>query len=151
MDALLKKLNYKDQKVIHVLNAPAEFQGQLAAFALYAQVNNDPDQLGEAVEFAIVFATKQTEVDAFARLICPRMQGDAMLWVCYPKGSSKRYKCDFNRDTGWAELGKQGLEPVRQVALDEDWSTLRFRKVQYIKTMTRSFAMTEAGKAKTGR
>lgn len=151
MDPLLKKLNYKDQAVIHVLNAPAEFQGQLAAFALHAQVNNDPDQLGDAVEFAIVFATKKVEVDAFAQLVCPQLKGDAILWVCYPKGSSKRYKCDFNRDNGWAEFGKQGLEPVRQVALDEDWSTLRFRKVAYIKTMTRSFAMTEEGKAKTGR
>lgn len=151
MDPLLKKLNFKDQKAIHVLGAPPEFQGQLAAFALHAQVNTDPDQLGDSVDFAIVFATQQVQVDTYAQLVCPRLQGDAILWVCYPKGSSKRYKCDFNRDTGWTELGRQGLEPVRQVALDEDWSTLRFRKVAYIKTMTRSFAMTEEGKAKTGR
>ena len=37
---------------------------------------------------------------------------------------------------------------MRQVAIDEDWSALRFRKVEHIKTMTRSFAATEAGKAK---
>ena len=23
------------------------------------------------------------------------------LWVAYPKGSSKNYRCEFNRDTGW--------------------------------------------------
>jgi hypothetical protein len=37
------------------------------------------------------------------------------------------------------------------VAIDEDWSALRFRKVAFIKTMTRSFAMTEEGKEKAGK
>jgi hypothetical protein len=34
-------------------------------------------------------------------------------------------------------LGDAGFEPVRQVAIDEDWSALRFRRVEYIKSMTR--------------
>ena len=48
-------------------------------------------------------------------------------------------------------LGPHGLEGVRQVAIDEDWTALQFRKVDYIKTMTRKFgALPEGGKAKTG-
>jgi len=37
------------------------------------------------------------------------------------------------------------------VAIDEDWSALRFRRVEFIKAMTRrvSSAMTKEGKAKT--
>ncbi|HNM27658.1 MAG TPA: hypothetical protein PKL15_19570, partial [Saprospiraceae bacterium] len=69
----------------------------------------------------------------------------------YPKGSSKTYRCEFNRDNGWQALGEVGYEPVRQVAIDEDWSALRFRRVEFIKTMTRSFAMSEKGKQKTGK
>jgi hypothetical protein len=34
------------------------------------------------------------------------------------------------------------------VAIDEDWSALRFRKAEHIKTMTRGFAMSEEGKKK---
>jgi len=45
-------------------------------------------------------------------------------------------------------LGKSGFEPVRMVAIDEDWSALRFRKPENIKKMTRSFAMTAEGKKK---
>jgi hypothetical protein len=37
------------------------------------------------------------------------------------------------------------------VAIDEVWSALRFRHVEYIKTMTRSFAMTAQGKRKAAR
>jgi hypothetical protein len=37
------------------------------------------------------------------------------------------------------------------VAVDEDWSALRFRKVEYIKMMTRKFeALSEKGKEKAG-
>jgi hypothetical protein len=59
--------------------------------------------------------------------------------------------CDFNRDTGWQPLGKYDLEPVRQVAIDEDWSALRFRNVNNIKKMTRNSAMTlsKEGKNRT--
>jgi hypothetical protein len=35
--------------------------------------------------------------------------------------------------------------------LNEDWSALRFRRVEFIKKMTRSFAMTEEGKKKTSK
>ncbi|HMV90161.1 MAG TPA: hypothetical protein PKA40_11005, partial [Cyclobacteriaceae bacterium] len=47
---------------------------------------------------------------------------------------------------GWAELGKAGYEPVRMVAIDEDWSALRFRKAENIKVMKRSSAISETGK-----
>jgi hypothetical protein len=32
-------------------------------------------------------------------------------------------------------LGEYNLEPVRQVAIDKDWSALRFRRVDKIKTL----------------
>jgi hypothetical protein len=56
-----------------------------------------------------------------------------MLWFAYPKKSSVNYTCDFSRDTGWEILGRHGFEGVRMVAIDQDWSALRFRRVEYIK------------------
>jgi hypothetical protein len=48
-------------------------------------------------------------------------------------------------------LGKYNLEPVRQVSIDDDFSALRFRKVEFIKTITRreSFAITKEAKKRT--
>ena len=34
-------------------------------------------------------------------------------------------------------LGDAGFEPVRMVAIDEDFSAVRFRRVEFIKTLTR--------------
>jgi hypothetical protein len=98
------------------------------------------------VEFFLAFVTKQKEVDDLIIEVIPLIKDDGLVWFAYPKGTSKRYTCEFNRDTGWNELGKNGFEAVRMVAIDEDWSALRFRKVEHIKSMTRSFAMTDVGK-----
>ena len=86
----------------------------------------------------LAFVTTQVQVDTLARDVAQATSGDAVVWFAYPKQSSKRYRCDFNRDTGWAALGTAGFEPVRQVAVDEDWSALRFRRVEFIKKLTRA-------------
>ncbi len=100
------------------------------------------------VGFFLAFVTQQQDVDHLTKKIVPLMEEDGILWFAYPKGTSKKYTCEFNRDTGWAALGKQGYEVVRAVAIDEDWTALRFRNAENIKKMTRSFAMSETGKKK---
>jgi hypothetical protein len=136
MTPLFKKLNYKSQLEILVINPPESFSNELSIMADSISIFKTEDERSE-IEFALVFATKQFEIDELIPRIYPKLKGDAVLWFCYPKGTSKKYKCDFNRDTGWEGLKIYNLEPVRQVAIDNDWSALRFRKIEFIKTMTR--------------
>jgi hypothetical protein len=152
MTPLFKKLNYKGQKDIYAVNSPDSFQTELAALSESTEVNiHDHIAKAETVEFAICFVKTQSEIDQFISGLSDKLEGDAIVWLCYPKSSSKKYSCDFNRDTGFGILGTYGLEPVRQVAIDEDWSALRFRKVEYIKKITRreSYALTEEAKKRT--
>jgi hypothetical protein len=146
MSSVFTKLNLKDQTEIVVVNAPPSFEPEIEALQ-GVQVLRET-QAAKRIAFALAFVTKLTEVNAAAKAISKKAEGDAVVWFAYPKGSSKKYTCEFNRDTGRAALGEAGFEPVRQVAIDEDWSALRFRRVEHIKTMTRSFAMTKAGKDK---
>jgi hypothetical protein len=136
MTPTFKKLNYKDQQKILALNPPESFDIELSIMAESATVVKNENEIPE-IEFVLVFVTKQHEIGEIISSIYSKLKGDAILWFCYPKGTSKKYKCDFNRDTGWRGLKKYTLEPVRQVAIDDDWSALRFRKREYIKTMTR--------------
>jgi len=151
MASVFEKLNLKDQREILVLNAPASFEPELRKLSDVTVQKRLPAR--GPVTFALVFATQQAEVDTAAKQLAKQAPGDATLWFAYPKGSSKRYKCDFNRDTGWKALGQAGFEPVRQIAIDEDWSALRFRRAEFIKSMTRSpkHALSKTGKAKAGR
>lgn len=135
MSKLFEKLNWKGQSEILVVHAPESFEVELTALS-GVRVLRDL-AAAPLVEFALAFVTRQTEVDQLSAEIAARAKGDAVLWFAYPKGSSKKYRCEFNRDTGWAKLGEAGFEGVRQVAIDEDWSALRFRRVEYIKSMTR--------------
>jgi hypothetical protein len=145
VSAVFKKLNLTDQQEIVVIDAPGSFEPELAALQEIV-VRHSLDDV-ERVQFSLAFVTRQEQIDALAVQIARLTEGDALVWFAYPKGSSRRYKCDFNRDTGWTALGATGFEPVRQVAIDEDWSALRFRRVEYIKKLTRSKldAISEAG------
>ncbi|HEX2370843.1 MAG TPA: hypothetical protein VHM94_16600 [Acidimicrobiia bacterium] len=145
--SVFTKLNLKDQDPIVVVDAPESFEEAVAALD---EVTVHRSFAG-VVDFAIGFGTTLDKVEAFAAGVKQHTEGDAVVWFAYPKSSSKRYTCEFNRDTGWESLGTAGFEPVRQVAIDEDWSALRFRRVEFIKTMTRdtSGAITQAGKRRT--
>jgi hypothetical protein len=142
------KLNLKDQREIVVLDAPPSFDGEMGKLTgVTVRRRVEPKA---TVEFALIFATRLAEVEAAARLVAKAAAGDAVVWVAYPKGTSKRYACEFNRDDGWASLGAVGFEPVRQVAIDEDWSALRFRRAAFIKSLTRApkHALSAEGRAK---
>ncbi len=146
MTPLFRKLNLTTQSVIHVLDAPPSFASELAALT-DVEVKRD---LEGASRFIMAFAITQAAVDAASRRIVRCADGDAIVWMVYPKGTSRRYRCEFNRDTGWAVLGEAGFEAVRQVAIDEDWSALRFRRVEFIKSITRhpAGAISNAGRAR---
>lgn len=147
MNDVFKKLNYKDHKMIYILHAPPSFKTNTDSMRDIASIKTSLPASGEA-GFVLSFVTRQHEVDTIAKQISKITPGDAVVWFAYPKGSSKNYTCEFNRDNGWAELGKAGFEPVRMVAIDEDWSALRFRKVAHIKKMTRSKTISDQGKQK---
>jgi hypothetical protein len=103
MTPLFKKLNFKDQQEILVVNAQTSFDMELTDIAKFTEITKAIKKV-KAIDFAIIFVLKQEQIDNAIDLIFPKLNGDAVLWFCYPKGTSKKYKCDFNRDTGWETL-----------------------------------------------
>jgi len=124
------KLNLKEQREIVVLNAPDSFESELATLRNVRVVRDLAEVSG--LTFALVFASRQKDLDKHSKAVAAKATGDAVLWFAYPKGTSKRHTCDFNRDTGWGVLTKSGFDTVRQIAIDADWSALRFRRVEFI-------------------
>jgi hypothetical protein len=147
MNPVFKKLNFKGQSPVFIINSPDSFKKEIDEIRSEAEIKTSLAKAKD-ISFFLAFVIKQKDVDDLVATVVPAISGDAVIWFAYPKGTSKKYKCEFNRDNGWQELGNQGFEPVRMVAIDEDWSALRFRKAEHIKTMTRSSAMSKAGKKK---
>lgn len=130
MASLFDKLNFKNQREILVLAAPPSFEPELRTLSGVSILRDA--RKAKSIEFAIAFVTQRAEVDAAVKLIVPKTDGDVVLWFAYLKGTSKRHAGEINRDTGWEALQSAGFETVRLVAIDEDWSALRFRRAAYI-------------------
>ncbi|MBI9071690.1 MAG: hypothetical protein JEY94_08820 [Melioribacteraceae bacterium] len=145
MNAVFKKMNFKDYEKLYVLNTPKEFKPNLEEMAEITTVKKSPN-CKQQYEFILVFVKTKEDIIKYTPKITGKLIGDSVLWFAYPKKTSRNYKSDITRDDGWQPLGKLGFEPVRMIAIDDDWSALRFKNVEYIKTMKRGFAISEKGK-----
>ncbi|MFZ6770187.1 hypothetical protein ACO0LM_24300 [Undibacterium sp. Di26W] len=131
MSVIFQKLNLKTQSEILVLQAPDSFEPEIAALTGVKVLRKLSS--AKQCEFSLAFVSKQKELDELSLKLSQLAKDDALLWFAYPKKTSKLYQCEFNRDTGWDVLRAAGFDSVRMVAIDEDWSALRFRHVDYIK------------------
>ena len=150
MTPLFKKLRLPPSlDEILILNEPEGFCKELDCLK-DVLIKESLIQVSE-VDFALVFVTERKQIENRIETVYPKLVGDAILWFAYPKKSSKKYTTEITRDFGWGVLGDYNLEPVTQISIDEDWTALRFRKVSFIKKMTRSksFTLSKAGKEKT--
>ena len=141
------KLQLKDQRDIIVLDAPESFAPQTRALR-GVRVHDTCVPAGSG--FFLAFVQRQAKLARFAATLGRHARGDAVVWMAYPKKTSKRYTSEVGRDSDLGALGALGYEPVRMVAIDEDWTAVRFRKAEFIKRMTRSaeHALSAAGRAK---
>jgi len=128
MTDLMKKLNWKGHSPVALLHSPLSFAGECAALAAETTVHVELHP-GAKYPFAVTFAVDLAELALRAPELVAATTEDAILWVAYPKQTSKNYQSDLNRDVCWKFLEPFGLEPNRQVAVDDDWSAMRYKKV----------------------
>jgi hypothetical protein len=133
MDALIAKLNYKGQRRIAVINAPEKFIEYFETELNGVQIDKEIDQRFP-YEFLILFVSLVSEVESLAPKALHNLISDGILWFAYPKKGSKKLRSDIDRDHGWEILTDRGLDKVRLVSLDNDWSALRFRNIRFIKS-----------------
>lgn len=135
MNELLKKLNYKEGMNLFVLNAPEEVE---SLFTTRSASLQKKIPAGQKADFIVIFVSACKDLKDNISIL-DNLVEDAILWFAYPKKSSKKYKTDLNRDEGWDLLALKGFIGVRQVAIDADWSALRYRHKRFVKKITRKF------------
>jgi hypothetical protein len=138
MKNLLDKLNYKGQKRIAVINAEETFMQSISSELVDVIIDGKIDPR-YPYQFIIIFVKSVSDVDQIAPMTVHNLMADGVLWFCYPKKTSKKFSSDIDRDHGWKALNDSGLHGIRMVAIDEDWSALRFRNKKYIKSTSDRF------------
>jgi len=133
MTDTFRKLNFKGQSPVLVLGAPESFAAEIARMKDETEIHARPAR-GKTYAFVVAFGPMRADLEKAGREVVPLLEGDAVCWFAYPKGTSKKYRSDVNRDSLWTLLKPLGIEPVRQIAIDEDWSALRFRRREFVKS-----------------
>ena len=79
----------------------------------------------EAAAAVLAFAHVSADLDTVAASALVAAREDRLAWIAYPKAG--QLGTDLNRDGLAARAKERGVQPVRQVSVDEVWSALRFR------------------------
>lgn len=115
--SLAQKLQIKAGQSVVVLYAPPGVKIELEGSR---KVSN-----AAAADAMVVFAANRAELRERADPFVEAARRDALAWIAYPKAG--QLNTDLNRDSLWKLLEDRGIRPVRQVAIDDVWSALRFR------------------------
>jgi hypothetical protein len=79
----------------------------------------------DAADVVVAFVRTLADLDTLAVPALDAARQDRLAWIAYPKAG--QLGTDLNRDRLAAALAGRGVQPVRQVAIDDVWSALRFR------------------------
>ena len=125
MKDLTKKLQLKPNHNLLLLNAPEAFARALSAEGYTYTRAEEAPAVGtyDAVQ---LFVQSIEELEKLGSQAVAMLKPEGMLWIAYPKKSSG-IKTNLNRDNGWAPITALGYAGVRQIAIDDTWSALRFK------------------------
>jgi hypothetical protein len=126
--ALAQKLQMKTGQRLRVLNAPQGYPDLLAKELPEITVATTRSGSTDAV---LLFVNSLAEVERLAPTAIAAIKSTGLLWMAYPKGTSM-VKTDVNRDRLWAAIKPLGWLAIRQVALDDTWSAMRFRPAELV-------------------
>jgi hypothetical protein len=114
---LAGKLQLKPGQTVSIVNVPADTALDLADHPM-------ADRPAEA-DAVIVYCTNQAELEQLRDDVVAPARRDALTWVAYPK--ARQLGTDLTRDVLAELVREHGVQPVRQVSLDDVWSALRLR------------------------
>jgi hypothetical protein len=126
--ALMKKLQLTAGMRLWLIDVPRGIAEALSAGAEIELVGPHDDHDG-----VLAFCRNPGEVESFAAQILPRLPPDGLLWFAYRKGAVAK-DSGLGRDTGWSPLVAKGFTTVRSIAIDDEWTGLRFRHEALVKT-----------------
>jgi hypothetical protein len=123
MISLTEKLQLKPGQELLVLNAAPAYLERLTTELDGVPIKTQLDAPGEAV---LLFVNNLAEASSHAPGAIAAVRSNGLVWIAYPKGGSG-IRTDVNRDRLWETLKPTNWHPVRQIAIDEIWSAMRFR------------------------
>lgn len=121
---LSSKLKLKEDSNALILNKPG---------ALELGVAYDSSPHGNTYDFVLLFVNNSKTLHDSLPEVLNKVTQEGIIWIAYPKKSGN-ISTDLSRDKGWDILNKVYYRVVSQVAIDNNWSALRIKPVDAVKS-----------------
>lgn len=131
--SFLAKLKLDAQKPVVVMDIPDQLPLPAAGWQIQPILLPQTSQM-------LLFAKNKSDLDYWVPQMVAAATPEARLWVAYPKKSGA-LASDLTRDEGWVVMETFGYVGVMNVAIDENWSALRFKPAAAMKKMVRATPM----------
>ena len=117
---LAKKMKLKSALKAAVINAPENYVDELRHDTAPSPTLNGK------FDWIQIFVKSKTELDGLAWKAAKALKPESMLWISFPKGSSK-IQTDLTRDKGWEILQELDLKWITLISVNEVWSAFALR------------------------
>src|SRR5437870_2634274 len=87
LPTLFEKLQLKDEKNLLIQGLPSTIEKQFAKVSFAKNVT--PLLKMRKIDFALIFALNQSQLNAILIEVIPALQQNAKLWIAFPKVTSK--------------------------------------------------------------
>jgi hypothetical protein len=124
---ILEKLQLANEKNLLIQGLPSSIEKQFCKLS-FAK-NLTPLLRTRKIDFALIFAVNENQLNGILKDIMPALKEESKLWVAFPKSTSK-IVTDLNRESSWQQLLAGGYEISEQVSLDHVWNASQFRKAE---------------------
>jgi len=117
---LAKKMKLKSGLKAAVINAPENYVDTLKHDTAMSPTLNGK------FDWIQIFVKSKAELDALVAKVSKALRPESMLWISFPKGSSK-FQTDLTRDKGWEILQRLDLKWITLISVNEMWSAFALR------------------------
>lgn len=121
-NTLLKKLHIKEEYSVLLMNSNPLVHPLFEGVRIELSVTDDQDY-----DSVILFTRNEEELRKWVPEASDLPKKDGQLWLSYPKKSGD-IDTDLNRDITWKAVKAFGMEPVRLISMNENWSSMRLVK-----------------------
>ena len=122
---ILEKLQLKNEKNVLIQGLPSSIEKQFSKLSFAKNVT--PLLKTRKIDFALVFAVNENQLNSILQEVMPALKNDSKFWVAFPKSTSK-IVTDLKRECSWDCVRNAGFEEAGEVPLDHVWTALRFNK-----------------------
>jgi len=116
-----ERLQVKGERRLAVVDAPAVVDNKIG-------VKKQRCDISEA-DVILLFSADRGQLDSTLPSMLEKAPTDAIIWIAYPKLTSK-LAGDLSRNLIHALAAESGLDTVSQVAIDDDWSAMRVKRIR---------------------